>query len=225
MKKLKILLADDHPIFKVGLTSILKTAFPDSDYYECSDGKEAWEKIKEITPHVAILDINIPQINGLDLSALISEHYPNIRIIILTIHKEPSVIKKAFQCGAHAYILKEDSHIELVGSIQELTKCDYRHSKSMQKMKNIIHDLINEEKKEVLQLDSMSTIEKRVIVLIMQGFSSKEIAEKLHIAPKTVDNHRSRICNKLQLPPENNSLLRWVMSNKELIENIQNEFL
>jgi len=220
MEKLKILLADDHPIFKVGLISILKTAYPDSDYYECNDGKEAWEKIQEITPHVVILDIDIPQPNGLELSALISEHYPNIRIIMLTIHKEPSVIKKAYQCGAHGYILKEDSHIELIGSIQELTKSDYRHSSTMQKMKNKIQDLINEEKREVLLLDSMSKIEKKVIYLIMQCFSSKEIAEKLHIAPKTVDNHRSRICNKLKLPPENNSLLRWVMSNKELIEEM-----
>lgn len=217
---MKILIADDHPIFRKGLKEILESEFDASQIIECCDGDEATREIFAVKPDVAILDINMPGKNGLDLCSDIAKDDIPTRVIILTMYREKEMIRRAMQNGAHGYILKDFAVEELLECIKSVLNHKRYIGPTLQPIYNEI-DEHDKKKTELLKtLNSLSQAELKILKLVGQNHTSKKIAELLFLSEKTVENYRSKICSKLDLPPRNNNLLLWVSENKEALNSI-----
>ena len=215
-----LLIADDHPIFRKGLMDLLQTSFPKAKIIECHNGLQALNGILHLKPEVAILDVNMPEINGLDVCKRLMKEQPGTKIIILTMYREKEMIKNAMLSGASGYILKDNA-------VDEIMDCIYTVLNGEKYIGTAMHpyhsELINEDKKKQLLIDSLTALsqaELKTLKLVSQNKTSKEISELLFLSEKTIENYRSRICQKLELPPRNNSLVIWISENKELLSYI-----
>lgn len=220
MTKLKILVADDHPIFRIGLSSVIQEGFPESSLIGADNGIMAWEVIESKRPDIAVLDINMPGIDGLELCKKIKNSNFSTKVIILTMYKEKALLEKAKEYGANSYLIKDNSIFEVVDSIKAVLNGQYYWSKSL----NDLQEEIISENKEVSKIESvlkeLTSTELKTLKLVCKNYTSKEIADLLFIAPKSVDNNRSRITKKIGLEPVTNSLLIWAMKYKDIIEKI-----
>ncbi|HRE74186.1 MAG TPA: response regulator transcription factor [Flavobacteriales bacterium] len=218
---MKLLIADDHPIFRKGLKDILQQSFSTVEIIECEAGDKTLEIIRLEKPDVAVLDIDMPHINGLDICQTVySEGLPT-RIIILTMYKEEEMFNKAFLTGAMGYVVKDNSVVEIVECIKEVMLGKKFIGPALQGFLTKFKEA--DKKKDRIRelLHSLTQAELKTLKLVSQNRASKEIAELLFVSVKTVENYRSRICKKLELDPRNNSLLLWVSENRELLATIK----
>jgi len=218
---MKLLIADDHAIFRKGLRFILETSLPDASIIETTDGDETWKKIMETKPDVAILDIDMPNKNGLDICKLIKENNYPIKTIILTMYKEREVMNKAFLNGAMGYVVKDNSVNEIVACVESVMKDRRYVGTTVGDVMDGINELDKKKDKISQLLNNLTQAELKTLKLVSNNKSSKEIAELLFVSVKTIENYRSRICKKLELDPRNNSLLLWVMENKDILNSIR----
>lgn len=220
MIKIKLLVADDHPIFRIGLCNVIKESFKDCIIFEADNGGSALEIFKREKPDVAVLDINMPIIDGLDLCKQIVNSDAATKVILLTMFKEKALLMKAKENGAKSYLIKDNSVFEVVDAIKAVTNNQFYWSDSLRDLENEIENT----KKESLKLDTviqeLSSTELKTLKLVCKNFTSKEISEVLFVTPKSVDNYRSRICKKLGLDQGHNSLLVWAMKHKDIIEKL-----
>ena len=217
---MKLLIADDHPIFRKGLIDILEIAFPKITIIECKDGKEALMKIKKEKPSISILDINMPELSGLEVSSIVTKEQLPTRVIILTMYRDREMVKKAMKTGAYSYILKDFAATEIIDCIEKVS-ADKKYVST--ELQAFYLDFVQEDKKkqEMLnKLKKLSQAELKTLKLVCNHKSTKEIAEVLFLSDKTIENYRSKICQKLQLPPRNNSLMLWISENKDLLLEI-----
>lgn len=220
---MNLLIADDHPIFRKGLKDLLQDTYKDIEIIECSNGAEAYKNILLHKPQIAILDINMPEQNGLEVTKLAKSNNLNIKIIILTMYKEKEMIRKAMDYGASGFILKDFAVNELMDCINKVLD-DQKYIGPA--LKNSYTEVIfeDQEKQEIMKkLRTLSHGEMKTLKLVNQNKTSKEISELLFLTEKTIENYRSKICQKLGLPPRNNSLVLWISENKELLSAL-NEF-
>lgn len=211
------LIADDHPIFRSGLKSLLRGAYPDALIDECENGKTAQDYIEKELPDIAILDIDMPGKNGLDVLES-SQNQLHTRIIMLTMHSDAEMLRKAMNLGAVGYLVKDETTDELVNCIETvLTSQKYIASKLRKSQE--IQSKIKENEAIIERLGKLTQTELKTIKLVSNKYSSKEIAELLFVSPKSVENYRSRICKKLELDAKNNALLLWVLEHKSLIDD------
>lgn len=218
---MKLLIADDHAIFRKGLRFILESSLPHSTIFETTNGDETWKKIIEVMPDVAILDIDMPQKNGLEICKMISDKEFKIKPVILTMYKEREVMNKAFLNGAMGYVVKDNSVNEIVACIESVMQGRKYVGSTVAEMMGDISELDKRKEKIAQLLVSLTQAELKTLKLVSNHKSSKEIAELLFVSVKTVENYRSRICKKLELDPRNNSLLLWVMENKDILQSIR----
>lgn len=215
-----LLIADDHPIFRMGLKDILHRVFPKATIYECHDGTEALKNIIAHEPQISVLDINMPGINGLDVCKQVLRQRPDARIVILTMYSEKEMIKNAMLSGAMGYILKDNAVDEITDCIQTVLAGNKYMGSAMQPH-HLELSVEDKKKKQLLDgLKALSHAELKTLKLVSQNKTSKEISELLFLSEKTIENYRSRICQKLDLPPRNNSLVIWISENKNLLSYI-----
>ena len=204
---MKILIADDHPFTLQGTKS-----FVESYGYKvvdtCSNGVSALNSIQLHTPAIAILDINMPGLDGLDVAKKIQENKLKTKVILLTMHKEMTIFKKATEYGIYGYILKEHAQTELEKCLSEVSKGNKYVSEFLE------DDLVVDNKNDNHELAKLTLSERKIIELIAQQKTSKQIAELLFLSEKTVEGHRSNIIEKLGLPKEKNILLIWAIQQK-----------
>jgi DNA-binding NarL/FixJ family response regulator len=215
---MNLVIADDHPVFRKGLTFILNSAFKNIQLVECDNGEQAYAAIKNFKPEAAILDIDMPLKNGLEVCKKIKEDNIPTAIIILTMYKEEEVLRKALLYGARGYIVKDNSANEIEICINKVLNGEVYIGSGINSSAHKIDKELNH-LKEVLQ--SLTQVELKTLKLVSKQLSSKEIAELLFVSVKSVENYRSRICKKLGLDARNNSLLHWVIENKELLDSIK----
>ncbi|WP_163408671.1 response regulator [Flavobacterium ajazii] len=205
---MRILIADDHPFTLSGTKSFVESyGYRVED--TCSNGITALNLIKLHLPDIAILDINMPGLDGLDVTKAIQESKLRTKIILLTMHKEMTIYKKAKEYGVYGYILKEHAQTELEKCIQEVKK---GHEYISIFLKD---DLIKDTPNDTNELAHLTLSERKIIELITQQKTTKQIAELLFLSEKTVEGHRSKIIDKLGLPKEKNALLIWAMQNSK----------
>lgn len=203
---MKILLADDHPFTLQGTKSFVESyGYKVTD--TCSNGISALNLIQLHQPDIAILDINMPGLDGLDVAKKVQENKLKTKVILLTMHKEMTIYKKANDYGVYGYILKEHAQTELEKCLDEVVKGNKYRSESLQ------DDLISDKNNSSDELSKLSVSERKIVELIMQQKTSKQIAELLFLSEKTVEGHRSKIIEKLGLPKEKNALLIWALQN------------
>ena len=215
-----LLIADDHPIFRKGLMDLLQHSFPKVKIIECHNGTEAIDGILKQKPDIAILDINMPEANGLDVCKGVIKEQSTTKIIILTMYQEKEMIKNAMLSGAMGYILKDNAVDEIMDCVNTVANGENYIGTAMLPYHNELS--IEDKKKQQLVegLKALSQAELKTLKLVSQNKTSKEISELLFLSEKTVENYRSRICQKLELPPRNNSLVIWISENKELLSYI-----
>ena len=217
---MKLLIADDHPIFGKGLKDILESSFPKIQIIECKNGREALEAIKKEKPNISILDINMPELNGIEVSTIVTKEKLSTRIVILTMYRDREMVKKAMDSGAYSYILKDFAANEIIDCIEKVSQNEKYIGPELQAYYS---DFVEADKKKIellFLLKNLSQAELKTLKLVSQNKSTKEIAELLFLSEKTIENYRSKICQKLELPPRNNSLMLWIAENKELLSAI-----
>jgi DNA-binding NarL/FixJ family response regulator len=218
---MKVVIADDHPIFRSGLKFLLETSFQGIEIKEFDNGSAVLEECLVNPPDVVVLDIDMPEKNGLVVcDELIQQKCPS-KIIILTMYKDAEMLKLAFYNGAHGYLVKDNTSEEMVDCIQTILEGRSYIAKSIRESQPQVDsdDLTKTQIAELLQ--TLTRTELKTLKLVSQKLSSKEIADLLFVSAKSVENYRSRICKKLNLDARNNSLLLWVVDNKSIIDKIQ----
>ncbi|MEO8517457.1 MAG: response regulator transcription factor [Flavobacterium sp.] len=201
---MKILIADDHPFTLQGTKSFVESyGYKVAD--ACSNGISALNLIILHQPDIAILDINMPGLDGLDVAKRVQEDKMWTKVILLTMHKEMTLYKKATEYGVYGYILKEHAQTELEKCLDEVKKGNKYVSPFLE------DDLIISSQTNLGDLANLTISERKILEQVAQQKTSKQIAELLFLSEKTVEGHRSKIIEKLGLPKEKNSLLKWAM--------------
>ncbi|PTX61095.1 LuxR family two component transcriptional regulator [Kordia periserrulae] len=191
---IKVIIADDHDIVIEGVKSLLKDSSNIVIVGEAKNGESAISLIKKSEIDIAILDISMPGISGIDVAIHIQERYPNVKILMLTMHDDPKFIKRTLRSGASGYILKNQVKQQLIEAIMELSKGnDYYGNK----VKDIIMNMHKSEK--VYGNVNFTTRELEVLKLIANGYSTPDIAKMLCRAKSTVDSHRKNLIEKTGL--------------------------
>lgn len=203
---MRILIADDHPFTLQGTKSFIES-YGHKVTDTCSNGISALNLITLHTPDVAILDINMPGLDGLDIAKKIQESKLKTKVILLTMHKEITIYRKASEYGIYGYILKEHAQTELEICLQEVQKGNRYVSAHLED--DLISDSIDSNDK----LAHLTLSERKIIELIAQQKTSKQIAQLLFLSERTVEGHRGNIIEKMGLVKEKNSLLKWAIQN------------
>jgi two-component system response regulator NreC len=197
--KMRILLADDHTILRAGLKMMLN-AQPDMEVIgEVQDGRHAMQEAQRLQPDIVLMDITMPDINGIEATRQIKKLLPEIKVLILTMHEHDEYVFQALRAGASGYMLKEAAATELIAALRVIQSGQFYLSPAAQSV--MVGDYLQrvrtgEEK------DSYSTLterEREILKLVAEGYTNNQIAEKLVISPKTVDTHRTHIMDKLNL--------------------------
>lgn len=198
-KKIRIILADDHRIFRDGMKALLNENSDIQLLGEGSDGNELMELLKIHQPDLVILDISMPGLSGIELTKLIHNLYPDIRIMILSMHTNEEFVMNAIHAGAKAYLPKDTSKAELFEAIQSLMAGGEFYSKSVSE--NFMKSFIKKSRTDqnLLVNEELTLREIEILKLVATGISHKEVAEMLFISPKTVDAHKNHIMQKLKL--------------------------
>jgi two-component system, NarL family, nitrate/nitrite response regulator NarL len=195
-KKIKILVADDHPVVRKGLQSCLARQDRLKIIGEASDGDEALEKTRELSPDVVLMDISMPGMNGLAVTEVLRKEHPAVKILVISVHNNRDYVFRIIQAGAHGFISKEAAPDELLRAIE----CVYSGEPffSPEIAKAALNQLVTSggKKDPFAQLTSR---EREVLVLIAEGQSNKEIANKLGIGVRTIETHRERIMRRLDI--------------------------
>jgi DNA-binding NarL/FixJ family response regulator len=200
-EKKTILIVDDHPLFREGLKSLLAKQASYEVAGEAGSGEEGLRKAKEIRPDLVIMDIGLPDVSGIDITRHLREALAESRVVILSMHLKIDYITKAFRAGATGYITKESATERLLECLESVSKGEYFIDPSL--AHEVVESLMKSEEEEVKSANSgYSTLtrrEREVMCLLAEGLSTTEVAEKLFISRKTVENHRSNILSKLDL--------------------------
>ena len=211
--KLRVLIADDHPIFRKGLLQAVGSDNAIEIVGEAGDGQEALRLVDELKPDVAILDIEMPGLNGLQVAEEIIKRHLPIDIVFLTMYKEEDMFNEAMDLGVKGYVLKESAVSDIVNSIKTVASGRYFLSPSISEFLVSRSDRARLLLKKKPQLQNLTTTERKVLRSISENKTSKEIADDLNISYRTVENHRSNICNKLAIHGSH-SLLKFAIEHK-----------
>ncbi len=209
-----VVIADDHPIFLLGLKSVLEKMTDEFDLIGVAEnGNQAWELIKNKKPDIALLDIEMPDMSGLDICEKVRAENLFTKVIALTVHKDEDIFNQALEAGVHGYILKENSINDLSEGIKTVLSGNFFFSASVSGF--LLNRTARASQVETeVKGRRLTKTEKYVMRMIAEGHTSNDIAKKMRISVKTINNHRANICKKLNLKGTN-SLLVYAMKNKE----------
>jgi two-component system, NarL family, response regulator NreC len=199
MTKIHILLADDHTILRAGLKMMLN-AQPDMEVVgEASDGRQAITETQRLQPDIILMDITMPEMNGIEATRQIKKLVPESRILILTMHEHDEYVFQALRAGASGYMLKEAADTELISALHIIQSGQFYLSPMAQSV--LVGDYLQRVRigEEKDSYSSLTEREREILKLIAEGYTNNQIAERLVISPKTVDTHRTHIMDKLNL--------------------------
>ena len=204
-----IILADDHPIVRRGLRSVLEVEKDFSLIGEAGDGIEAVRLVENLTPNILITDMMMPGLTGLEVTRQVRHRVPKVKIIILSMHAAESYVLEALRNGANGYVLKDSAADELVYAIREVLAG--RRYLSSQLSERAIETYIQKSESSLTDsYDSLTNREREVLKLAAEGCTNNEIAERLFISPRTAETHRANLMKKLSLS-NHTELIRYAI--------------
>lgn len=185
------MLADDHQLFLDGISNLLSSSGLAEVQTHCSNGKEVLQTLNHARPDLVLMDIDMPVMNGVDCLKEIRKRFPDQKVLMLSMHAEPTFVREVMNLGANGYLLKTASSDELLLAVKKVIEGGQFFSGEL---------MMNFHQQKTSSMETGETLSEReteIVVLIAEGFSSKEIAEKLFISPRTVETHRKNIMNKM----------------------------
>ena len=197
MNNVRVLLADDHTLVRAGLRKLLES-LPSIDVVgEASDGLELIELVERLQPHVILMDIAMPGLNGLEATGRICRSWPEIRVLILSMHQNAEYIRQALRQGAVAYLLKDSAPMELELALKAVLQGETYLSPAVSK--GVVSDYVQRLRSEEQPIDALTPRQREVLQLIAEGQSTKEIARRLDLSIKTVETHRTQLMKQLDI--------------------------
>jgi DNA-binding NarL/FixJ family response regulator len=201
IQKKSIIIIDDHPLFREGLKSIIAKETRYEVVGEAGTGSQGIQKIRELKPDLALVDVSLPDQSGIELIREILKCSPSTLVLIVSMHSKIDYIVKAFQTGAMGYIVKESAADMLLKGMDQVLQGNYFMDTSVSHQ--VVKKLVGMPPKEMLSndagYDTLTPREQEVVILLAEGLSIKQIAGRLYISSKTVENHRANIMRKLGL--------------------------
>jgi two-component system response regulator NreC len=195
---IRIVLADDHAILRDGLRQAFQQEEGMEIVGQASDGRSAVERARELRPDIVVMDINMPNLNGIEATREIRRETPGVRVIALSMHSAKPCVKEIYRAGASAYLVKNCGFDELAQAVRTVAAGRTYVSPSISDV--VVGDFMRAEETTVPTAFSLLTAREREIVqLLAEGGTIKQIALRLHISPKTVEAHRLRVMSKLQI--------------------------
>jgi len=199
VKKIRIVIADDHTIFRQGLRMLLAQEDDMEVVGEAADGIEALELAKKHNPDIILLDIAMPNMDGVQVAGKIKKSLPQIKIIVLTSYSDDQFLYEFLKLGVSGFVLKDSASQELIYSIRKSHEGMVFFDPSVSKKVMEKFTQVSGGKSDFVNYGKLSDREKEVLRLVAEGCATKEVAEKLYISPKTVENHRANIMKKLNI--------------------------
>jgi len=214
MKTLRILIADDHDLMRRGVKALLQSRAGWEVCGEAHTGREAVSKAEELKPDVVILDISMPDLNGVDAAKRIRKASPDTEVLILSVHYSDQLIRDILEAGVRGYIVKSDSDRDLVIAVETLAnhKPFFTPRATEVMLTNFNEGKTKADLPETMR-DRLTTREREIVQLLAEGKSSKEVASSLNISVKTAETHRANIMRKLQLHTVS-ELVRYAVRNQ-----------
>ena len=211
--KATVLVVDDHPIFRHGLCDVIAKHSQFKIVGEACDGEEALERLDRLKPQIMILDIDMPRLNGLKTMRAIRDLPFRVKLIVLTMYREEEIFNAAMDLGTKAYVLKENALTDVIAALEKVERDETFLSSSLSKAGKRRGERVHDIASSKAQIQSLSEAERRILKLIGEDMTSKEIADHLKLSFKTVENHRYHICQKLDLHGTH-SLLRFAFDKR-----------
>ena len=199
--KKTILIVDDHPLFREGLKALIERKPGFSVVGEAGTAREGLQLAMELKPELAVVDISLPDKSGIELTRSIRSKLPQIRVLIVSMHSKIQYITEALQAGANGYVVKESAADRLIQGLEAVSRGEYFLDSSLSH--SVVKRLVDLPEQELRISDksygTLTAREQQVLRMVAEGRSTKDIAGDLFISPKTVDNHRANIMEKLNL--------------------------
>ena len=199
MKKIRVLIADDHAIVRDGLQQLLKSQPDMEPAGEAEDSQQALDRAKTLRPDVILLDIAMPRLSGIEVIGLIREAVPASQVVVLSMHAKETYVQQALAAGALGYVLKASPSRDILDAIRAAYRGEYFLSSRLQA--EVIGKYLQVQRSvpSVRSYDLLSEREQQVFRLVAQGHSTSQIADLLCVSPKTVEKHRASLMNKLNV--------------------------
>lgn len=214
--RIKVLIVDDHPLFRQGLRQMIETDGRFELVAEAGDGATALQLIQEKKPDIAVLDVNLPSLSGLEIARKLQNKRQTPHLIILTMHKEEETMNRALDLGVKGFVLKENAVEDILNSLVTVAGGEHYLSPSISGYLVRRRGRAEELAAKKPGLDDLTKAERRILKFIADKKTSREIAAELFISPRTVEAHRANICDKLELRGSH-SLLQFALENRASI--------
>ena len=213
MAKARVLIADDHEVVRQGILSLVKTLPQFEICGEATDGRDAVQKTKDLKPDIVIIDIGMPQLNGLDATRQIMKERPSTKVLVLTMHDSEQVVREVLEAGARGYLLKSDAGRDLVNALEALQLNKTFFTSKISEM--VLASFLNQKQMDPVAGShlGLTSREREVIQLVAEGKSTKEVAVLLGLSVKTADTHRSNLMRKLGVHSVSELVLYAIRNN------------
>lgn len=199
MKRVRVLLADDHTVMRAGLRSLLERQPHFEVVGEAEDGRQTVELAASLSPDVVVMDIGMPNLNGIEATRQIVAKQPTTSVVILSMHSDEAYVMRAMKAGARAYLLKDSAEADLIRAIQSVSQGKSFFSPKISRI--LAEDYVRLLKQKGVEdsYELLTSREREILQLLAEGKSNKEVATLLNLSLYTVETHRSRILQKLNL--------------------------
>jgi len=191
----RVLIADDHAIVRTGLRTLIQAEPALELVGEAAGGYEAIELVAATSPDILLLDLSMPDMDGIAVTKKLKSEHPELRILILTIHEDEALVREAIRAGASGYILKRAAEDELVSAIEVLMRGDMYVDHAL--LRPLVDDSVNGSKTQRGQIEDLTPREKDVLRLIVLGYTNRQMGDELSISVRTVEGHRANLSEKI----------------------------
>jgi two-component system response regulator NreC len=194
---IKVLIADDHAIVRAGLRALIHSESEMELVGEATGGYETIELVEKNQPNVLVLDLSMPDLDGIAVTKRTAPQFPDLKILILTLHEDEALLRAALKAGASGYILKRAAETELISAIHAILRGDLYVDPSM--VRKLLSDETPPAIPQSKSIEALTPRETEVLKLIVQGYTNRQVGEELNISVRTAESHRSNLSDKLGL--------------------------
>jgi DNA-binding NarL/FixJ family response regulator len=214
--RITIVLADDHPLLRKGLRETIEDEHEFSVVAETGNGESALSYILQLHPDLAVLDVDMPKMNGLDVAAAVQKNNLSTKVVILTMYNDETFFNKAIDLGVYGYLLKDNAVSEIIEALNQVADGKYYYSPSLSDLFIKRCRKHHQHQSELPGLSALTQMERKILYMVAENIANKDIAEQLFISARTVETHRNNICQKLQLQGTN-ALLMFALKHKSIL--------